>query len=101
MENTRKAKAAHSRWKRLLLWVRIRERLTGLRPFLFSFGLTMAVFCLLAGWCVTGYRCRMTTDPPVTESIICDLQEDYIRLRILDWDFSMKIAIIPLRPPQH
>lgn len=101
MENTRKTKAARFRWKRLLLWVRIREKLAGLRPFLLSFGLTMAVFSLLAGWSAAGYRCRMTTDPPATESIVCDLREDYIRLRILEWDFSMKIEIIPLRLPQH
>ncbi len=101
MEITHKKGAARFRWKRLLLWVRIREKIAGLRPFLLSFGITMAVFALLAGWSVAGFRCRMTIDPPAAESIVCDLRQDYIRLRVLDWEFSMKIEVIPPRLPQR
>ena len=94
-------KAASFRWKRLLLWVKVQEKLIDLRPFFLSCGITLAVFLLLAGWSVAGYRCRMTADPPVTESIVFDLREDYLRVRVLDWEFSVKIEVIPPRSPRR
>lgn len=101
MKKTVNQKAASFRWKRLLLWVKIQEKLADLRPFFLSCGITLAISLLLAGWSVAGYRCRMTTDPPVTESAVFDLREDYLRVRVLDWEFSVKIEVIPPHPQRR
>ena len=68
-----------------------------MQTFLLSFGLTLALTGLLAGWSVTGYRCRMISNPPTGESLVCDIRSDYIRIRLPDWDFSLRIEVIPLR----
>lgn len=68
-----------------------------LYTFILSFGLTLAMTILLAGWSVTGYRCLMITNPPAGESIVCDIRSDYIRLRLGEWNFALKIEFIPLR----
>ena len=52
---------------------------------------------LLAGWSVTGYRCRMITNPPAGETLVCDIRPDYLRIRLGDWDFSLKVEFISLR----
>lgn len=68
-----------------------------LHTFILSFGLTLALTILLVGWSITGYRCLMITNPPAGESIVCDIRSDYIRLRLGEWNFAMKIEFIPLR----
>ena len=67
------------------------------RIFLLSFGITLAVASLLAGWSITGYRCRMISNPPAGESLVCDIRSDYIRIRLPDWDFSLRVEVVPLR----
>lgn len=68
-----------------------------LHTFILSFGLTLALTGLLAGWSVTGYRCRMITNPPAGETLVCDIRPDYLRIRLGDWDFSFKVEFISLR----
>lgn len=67
------------------------------QTFLISFGITLALTVLLAGWSVTGYRCRMISNPPAGESLVCDIRSDYIRIRLPDWDFSLRVEVVPLR----
>ncbi len=93
--------AARLRRNRLPVGLRLREKLDRLRPFVFSCGITLAVFGLLAGWGIAGYRCRMTADPPAYESIVFDWREDYLRLQIFDWAFSVRVEVIPLRTEPH
>ena len=96
MNSVKQKKTAGSVKNQLSVFLQPVQSGRRLHTFILSFGLTLALTILLAGWSITGYRCLMITNPPAGESIVCDIRSDYIRVRLGDWDFALKIEFIPL-----
>ena len=82
-------KAAAVYHRKLLLRIKCREIFDRLRPMILAFGITMAIFILIAGWAVVGYRCRMTVEPQERAAVVCDLRAGYGRVRVMDWEIEL------------